>query len=150
MAKEKTSLLYTNSEGRRTVEKIEFNPPFLEELVLIHLNRKQDSREGINHYRKKVKSHEIIDEFTDITKQITATEDLEKFSLLMQCHEEKLSQFLEIPTSKEKFFKNCPVFVKSLGAWGGDFVLSRKFDGYQHYFSDKGFDRIFNWKDLVI
>jgi hypothetical protein len=35
---------------------------------------------------------------------------------------------------KDKCFKDCPSFVKSLGAWGGDFVLASKFGDYKNYF----------------
>ncbi|HAI81584.1 MAG TPA: hypothetical protein DCL65_11215 [Chryseobacterium sp.] len=67
----------------------------------------------------------------------------------MEVHERKLSNFLGIKTVKEKYFENCPVFVKSLGAWGGDFVMSRKFPGFEDYFSGKGFHRLFSWDDLI-
>ena len=52
-------------------------------------------------------------------------------------------------TSKEKYFENCPVFIKSLGAWGGDFVMSRKFSGFEDYFSGKGFSTVFEWNELI-
>ena len=67
----------------------------------------------------------------------------------MTLHEEKLSHFLGIETVTEKYFENGPAFVKSLGAWGGDFVMSAKFSGFEDYFSGKGFSRIFSWNDLI-
>jgi hypothetical protein len=41
---------------------------------------------------------------------------------------------LGIETVKDKHFRDCPSFVKSLGAWGGDFVLASKFGDYKNYF----------------
>ena len=67
----------------------------------------------------------------------------------MVLHENKLSKFIKIETVKEKYFKDCPVFVKSLGAWGGDFVLSAKFGDYKNYFLERGFDNIYEYNDLV-
>lgn len=149
VAKEKSAILYQNSESGRFVEKVSFNPNFRNELIFIHLNQKQDSREGIDLYRSKEKSKSLIEEFSSITKEVYHCNDLEKFSQLMEFHEDQLSAFLGIQKVKEKYFENCPVFVKSLGAWGGDFVLSRKFAGFQDYFSGKGFSAIFEWDDLI-
>ncbi|UOE41395.1 GYDIA family GHMP kinase [Chryseobacterium suipulveris] len=149
VAKEKSAILYQNSGNERFIEKVVFNPDFRNDLIFIHLNQKQDSREGINLYRSKEKSATLIEEFSNITKELLNCKDLEKFSELMGIHERKLSAFLGITAVKEKYFENCPVFVKSLGAWGGDFVLSRKFSGFQDYFSGKGFSAIFEWDDLI-
>lgn len=149
VAKEKAAILYQNSNSRRKIEKIYFNPVFKNELIFIHLNQKQDSREGINLYRSKTKSPELISDFSELTKEVIQCNELEKFSELMQIHEQKLSHFLGIHTSKEKYFEECPVFIKSLGAWGGDFVMSRKFAGFQEYFLGKGFSTVFEWSDLI-
>lgn len=149
VAKEKSAVLYQNINGDRTVKKVCFSPPFKDQLIFIHLNHKQNSREGIKLYQSKQKSSALIHEFSDLTKQIFECENLEKFSQLMILHEQKLSDFLQIPTIKEKYFENCPAFIKSLGAWGGDFVLSSKFPGYLEWFSGKGFSNVFSWNELI-
>ena len=130
-------------------EKVNFNPKFKNELIFIHLNQKQDSREGINLYRSKMKSPDLIDEFSNLTKKILMCDELDNFSELMMIHEHKISDFIKIPTVKSLFFADCAKFVKSLGAWGGDFVMSAKFEGYQDYFWGKGFTTIFEWDDLI-
>ncbi len=149
VAKEKSPLLYQINGQQRLVEAIRFAPSFRDDLIFIHLNKKQDSRQGIQLYRSKQKSQQLIDEFSKLTKAVIKVQDLENFSQLMTFHEEKLSHFLGIQTVKEKYFVNCPVFVKSLGAWGGDFVMSAKFSGFEDYFSGKSFRRIFSWSDLI-
>jgi len=148
VAKEKSAVLYQSVPEIR-YEKVDFDPPFKNELIFIHLNQKQDSREGIRLYRSKNKSQKHVDEFSDITRNILLCNELENFSRLMLIHEQKISDFLEIPTVRARFFADCPVFIKSLGAWGGDFVMSSKFDGFRDYFWGKGFNTIFNYSDLV-
>ena len=148
VAKEKSAILYSRFP-ERIYDKVTFDPSFKDELIFIHLNQKQDTREGISHYKSKPKSQDLINEYSDLTKAILKSKDLEEFSQLMTLHEEKLSDFLEIPTVKEKYFQNCPSFVKSLGAWGGDFVLTSKFGDYEAYFKQQGFDKIFSWNDLI-
>ena len=148
VAKEKSAVLY-NRLPERTYEKVTFDPSFKDDLIFIHLNQKQDTREGISHYKSKPTSTELINAYSELTKLIVNCQNLEEFSQLMTIHEQKLSDFLGIPTVKEKYFQNCPSFVKSLGAWGGDFVLASKFGDYEAYFKQQGFGKIFSWCDLI-
>lgn len=148
VAKEKSAILYSRFP-ERVYETIDFQPSFKDELIFIHLNQKQDTREGISHYRSMPTSTELINDYSALTKKIVNSQNLEEFSELMTIHEQKLSDFLETPTVKEKYFQDCPSFVKSLGAWGGDFVLASKFGDYQDYFKQRGFSKIFSWKDLI-
>lgn len=148
VAKEKSAVLF-QSVPEIKYKKVNFDPSFKNELIFIHLNQKQDSREGINFYKSKTKSQKLVDEFSDLTRNILVCNELENFSQLMLIHEQKISNFLEISTVKAKYFTNCPVFVKSLGAWGGDFVMSSKFDGFEDYFWGKGFRTIFNWNEII-
>lgn len=148
VAKEKSAVLF-QSKPEINYEKVDFNPSFKNELIFIHLNQKQDSREGINFYKSKKKSPELVNEFSEITKKILLCGELENFSELMMIHERKIADFLEILTVKEKIFSDCPSFVKSLGAWGGDFVMSAKFGGFKDYFWEKGFTTIFEWENII-
>lgn len=149
VAKSKCAVLYQLNKCLRNVEKIQFSPEFKEDIIFIHLNQKQDSREGIKMYRTKEKSPALIDEFSSITNEVLTCKTLEDFSKLMVLHEQKLSQFLEIPTVKEQLFPDCPSFVKSLGAWGGDFVMSSTFENYKNYFLQRGFATILKWNEMV-
>lgn len=148
VAKAKSSVLYQN-KPKPHFESIQYSPKFKNQLIFIHLNQKQDSREGIRLYKSKNKSQNLIDEFSNLTRNILLCNELEDFSQLMILHEQRISDFIEIPTVKSVFFEDCPVFVKSLGAWGGDFVMTAKFSGYKDYFWDKGFSTIFDWEDII-
>ena len=150
VAQNSSAILYQVKDKIRHIENINFSPKFKNELLFIHLNQKQNSREGIKLYHSKNKSQQLIQEFSEITKSIVQCNDINNFSELMNLHEKKLSQFLGLKTAKEIYFPDCPVFIKSLGAWGGDFIMSRKFNGYQKYFKEKGFESIFTWQDLIL
>jgi len=148
VAKAKSAILYQN-RPKISFKKVNFTPKYKNKLIFIHLNQKQDSREGINLYKSKIKSQKLVDEFSDLTKNILLCKELKNFSRLMMLHEQKISDFIEIPTVKEKYFADCPSFVKSLGAWGGDFVMSTKFKGFEDYFWGKGFTTVFDWDELI-
>ena len=150
VAQNSSAILYQVKDKIRHIENINFSPKFKNELLFIHLNQKQNSREGIKLYHSKNKSQQLIQEFSEITKSIVQCNDINSFSELINLHEKKLSQFLGLKTAKEIYFSDCPVFIKSLGAWGGDFVMSKKFDGYQKYFTQKGFKNVFTWQNLIL
>lgn len=148
VAKEKSAVLF-QSLPEIKYEKVNFDPSFKNELIFIHLNQKQDSREGISLYKSKIKSQKLVDEFSNLTRNILLCNELKNFSELMLIHEQRISDFLKIPTVKERLFADCPIFIKSLGAWGGDFVMSSKFEGFKDYFWGKGFRTIFEYSDLI-
>lgn len=150
VAQEKSSLLYQIETGKRMVKKVAFQPDFREDLIFVHLNKKQNSREGISLYKSKQKSPSFIKQFTALTEAVMKAQNIGAFSEQMEEHETQLSAFLELPTAKKNYFADCPVFIKSLGAWGGDFVMSRQFEGYQNYFADKGFKTVLKWHELIL
>lgn len=50
-------------------------------------------------------------------------------------------------------FHDFPGEIKSLGAWGGDFLLaaaSTNVEKQKKYFQQKGFETSFNYKELVL
>ena len=149
VAERKTAILYSCTP-KREIKSMVYKPDFYSELIFIHLNQKKDSREGIRLYRSKEKSTSMIDEMSSLTNEILNAKNMSAFSNLMDIHEGKVSEFLGLETVKSSRFSDCPVFVKSLGAWGGDFVLTQKFEGYRAYFSDKGFADIWDWEQLIL
>ena len=150
VAQEISAILYRLENNQRHIERLHYSPNFKNELILIHLNQKQDSREGINLYRSQPKSQKLINDFSEITKDILYTKNIGDFTELMELHEKKLSNFLKLNTIKEKYFADCPSFVKSLGAWGRDFVLSTKFSDYKNYFFERGFTTVLDYEDVVL
>lgn len=150
VAMEQSSILYQLKDNQRFINKVDFSPSFKNELIFLHLNQKQDSREGINLYRGKERSQGLIERFSELTREILEVKNLSDFSEIMIEHERLLSDFLGLKTIKEKEFQDCPSFIKSLGAWGGDFVMASKFDGYREYFSQKGFSTILDYEEMIL
>ncbi|MDV3665683.1 30S ribosomal protein S6 [Elizabethkingia anophelis] len=149
VAKAGAPIIYTRNGGNKTVETVNYSPSFKDQLLFVHLNKKQDSREGITMYKQMEKSQDLIHYFSELTDEILISENLENFSLIMEDHEKTMSNFLKIPTVKEKYFKNAPSFFKSLGAWGGDFILTTKFCDYENYFLHNGFPNFFSYDELI-
>lgn len=142
-------LLYRNKQGVTEVLPVRFSPDFSSRLAFVHLNRKQNSREAISAYRRVEKSEHFILQISRLTLALSQAENLEVFSQILTAHEEYLSAALQMPTVKETLFSDYPYAVKSLGAWGGDFVLAVVDDHAQQYFADKGFTTFLRYEKMI-
>lgn len=132
------------------VKEVAFNPSFKDKLYFVYLNKKQNSREGISHYKsnRSVISKEIL-AINDLTLKITDCQNLNEFQRLIDEHEQIISKIIKQKPIKELLFADFQGSIKSLGAWGGDFVLVVSKENPSEYFKSKGFDTILSYRDLI-
>ena len=142
-------ILYSLNNGKRVIQKVEFNPLFKKNLYFIYLNKKQDSGKEITSYRNLKISDSDIDKVTSISKQIIKTKSQQEFNLLLDSHEEILSSILKRETIKKELFYDFEGSIKNLGAWGGDFILSSSTSNPSSYFFSKGFNKILTYDEMV-
>jgi len=130
-----------------------FQPAFINNLYFVYLDKKQNSREGIAHYRAKVKNTpDLVQQISNITEKMSQAGNLSDFEDLIYKHETIVSETLEIKRAKDLYFSDYHGEVKSLGAWGGDFVLVTSKKSYKetaNYFEEKGFDVCLSFSALV-
>ena len=133
------------------IEKVEFNPVFKENLFFVHLNQKQDSKEGIAKFRESGNNfQEEIKRVSEISDAFLKAKSLKEFEDLIVEHEQIISSIIKLKTVKEKLFPDYFGAVKSLGAWGGDFVLVTGNDKTPAYFKNKGFETILTYSEMVL
>ena len=120
-------ILYRNDSNGPTVKTVHFNPSFSDELYLVYLNQKMNSREAIRHYNAQPKSPELIAQVSTLTQDLITADNLEAFEAVVDAHERLIGQQLGIQPIGQTLFAGLPGVFSSLGAWGGDFALfSRK------------------------
>ena len=68
----------------------------------------------------------------------------------MEKHEVIMSDVLEIQTIKEKLFPDFKGVIKSLGAWGGDFVMAISKDNPTAYFKEKGYSVVLSYEEMIL
>ena len=129
-------------------QKIDFKPPFADDIFLIYRNVKQNSRNEIIKYRQKPAGNEQIKAISRISEALAVCHSLDEFETLISEHEEIISRVLQRLPVQDEFFKDYPGKIKSLGAWGGDFILATRQDATD-YFKAKGLYTIINLKDLL-
>ena len=139
-----------DSSKMPTVNTASFDPSFKDCLYLVYLNQKQNSRDGIASYKKHAKIDKtIIEKINSITDAMIACETLSEFEILMNKHEAIISNLIKKSTIKSTFFNDFKGAVKSLGAWGGDFVLVTSKTDPSTYFKSKGFETIISYSKMI-
>tara|TARA_R110002020_G_scaffold275399_1_gene490610 strand:- start:703 stop:1629 length:927 start_codon:yes stop_codon:yes gene_type:complete len=145
-------LLYQLVDRKPQVLLTSFNKPFLDKLFFIHLNRKQNSRDSIKHYREQPQNNivEAVKKISGLTESILNSNSLNGFNMLLDTHETLLSSILKTPTIKSRLFSDYSGSVKSLGGWGGDFILATGSVEDMDYFREKGFSTIVPFSEMVL
>lgn len=144
-------VLYQLQNGKPKIKTVGFKPEFSAHLYFIYLNKKQSSKSAISSYYKQHKETDTIIPIIDaVTQQILQTSDLKEFSALLEKHESILSGILNSAPVKESLFPDFHDTIKSLGAWGGDFVLVASKDNPTPYFMDKGYATIIPYPDMIL
>ena len=150
-AKHNTPILYEVKNQKPIIKKVDFIPSFSHQLFFVHLNKKQDSKAGIARFKeKREKIHNEIQLVSEISKQLIQEQKLSEFEKLIQEHEKIISSIIELPTVKEHLFPDYFGTLKSLGAWGGDFILATGNKDTPHYFKAKGYATILRYSDMVL
>jgi len=150
-AQHDTAITYQLKNSHREINEVDFNPEFKDNLYFIHLNKKQNSREGIIQYNKNKEAiSSKISDINTITKNIIDCTNPKDFNHLMDSHETIISSIIQQPTVKDSLFKDFDSSIKSLGAWGGDFILVSSFDNPSSYFKEKGYPTIISYEDMVL
>ena len=150
-AKHKTPILYQVNNQQPVVKKVDFMPSFSDQLFFVHLNKKQDSKAGIARFKeKREKINNEIQLVSEISKQLIHEQKLSEFEKLIHEHEKIISSIIELPTVKESLFPDYFGTLKSLGAWGGDFILATGNKDTSQYFIDKGYTTILSYSDMVL
>jgi mevalonate kinase len=149
----KGPLTYQLIPGGRIVKEVNFAPPFSEQIFFVYLGKKMNSRTGMRYFKEKaVYGEEEIDQINLITHEVIQSTTLSQFEELLSEHEKIMSAILQMPTIKESSFPDYPYVIKSMGAWGGDFVLvtGKDLSQVKKYFATKGLDTVIPYKDMVL
>ncbi len=147
-------IIYALKKEQPVFKEVLFEPIFQNNLYFIYLGKKQNSREGIARYRLKSKNlpPQYIDQISTLTLAFYCEEDLKNFEKLIVEHENIVASFIDLPRVQSLHFKDFWGQTKSLGAWGGDFIMAtsdRGFEATEHYFKEKGFSTVLKYKEII-
>ena len=149
------AIYYQLIDGKPQVEIVDFQPSFSEHLFFVYQGQKQSSSKEIKAFLEKSNPADLqndIEAVSEISRAVPKCESLDEFALLMQCHERIIAHCI----GQEPVQRRFPDFegvLKSLGAWGGDFILAATGWGenqVKEYFKGKGLEVVFGYKEIVL
>jgi len=152
-ATSRSPVLYQLLNNKPKVENIIFNPVFSENIFFVYLGNKKKSSDSIRSFKKNSTFNVTdVQKISKITERIVNSEFLEEFEELLTEHEMIMSEILQIPTVKSLHFPDIKGAVKSMGAWGGDFVLltsQLEKEELKNYLNKKGFNPVYSFDEVV-
>lgn len=152
-ARSSSPIIYKLEMNKPSYREAYFRPDFKDHLFFIYLNHKQNSRESVEKADLCGISSEDTSEISAITLGLEEAIDLRTFQLLMDKHEDIMSKIIQIKPVKSLFFSDFNGSIKSLGAWGGDFILAASADSEEYvrkYFISKNLNTIFRYDEIVM
>jgi len=150
-AQNDTPIIYQLKHKKPLVETVNFNPQFAAQLYFVHLNKKQNSRDGIKQYNNsKDNINAYAEEISVLTNQFLSCVHLDEFEKLIVIHERLISSIIKQKPVQQELFSDYFGQTKSLGAWGGDYILATGNENTPAYFKAKGYMTIIKYQDMIL
>lgn len=153
-----TPIFYWLNGDQPNAQTANFNPPFADKLFFVYQGQKQSSSKEVKAFNQHWTETDLSSEIQTISQLSLALPTVtyfDDFCTLLQVHENIVSHCL----GREPIQQQFPDFngtLKSLGAWGGDFLLAATDQSRNEvwsYFRNKGFNPlnpIFCYQDLIL
>ena len=145
-------IVYHLEQGNPIIEKVPFSPKFTTNIHFVYLNKKQNSKTAITKYKRNGQNNlsQIITLNDQTTSEVLAAKTVQAFTEALEKHEKDMSSILEAPTIKDSLFPDFSGTIKSLGAWGGDFVMVISNENPTEYFTQKGYTTVIPYDEIIL
>lgn len=131
-----------------------FDPPFIHQMGIVYLNKKQSSSTQVKSFLKAASNNEnLVEEISALSNEFATVQDVDTFIRLMHQHEKIIATATGLNPVQELLFPEYKGTIKSLGAWGGDFVLflsEKNFATNKKWFESKGYPLVMPFDEVVI
>ncbi len=145
------ALIYNYNDANPIAKLVRFDPQIKDQLFFVYLNQKQNSRDSIASFDKSKLTPDkkmVLESMP--ARFIDASKKLEDFNAIIHEHEELISGLVSLEPVKSRLFPDFEGAIKSLGGWGGDFVMATGGIVERKYFENRGYDVILEWDDVVM
>lgn len=151
-AQNNTPISYQLKQGKPKVNMVNFKPSFTDKIYFVYLNKKQSSKIAIANYEKNktTDTEKNISKIDKLTQEIIQAKNSSEMAVAIAKHEAILGAILETATVKENLFSDFMGEIKSLGAWGGDFVMVVSEMNPITYFTSKGYKTVIPYKEMIL
>ena len=153
-ARASSPILYTMNRNSPIIREVNLKKAVTPFIYFVYLGHKQSTADGIRSYRQsRVFDKMDIHSISEISLEMVKATDLKDFNELIREHERIIARVIRKRPVKQELFADFPGEVKSLGTWGGDFVMMSFEDDEQdlkNYLLSKKLDKIFSFREIAI
>jgi len=147
-------IVYSIKNQHPLITPTHFFPSFHQQIYFVYLGNKQQSSREIARFKKQSKFKPTdIEHVNSLTEAVCHATNLDEMEFALMEHEALLSVILKKPVIKQERFKNFQGVVKSLGAWGGDFVMAttrKDKNSFVDEMKQSGFEVVYPFAELVL
>jgi len=147
-------ILYERNGSTPKVTALDWHPEWVKSTHFVYRNQKQNSREGIRAYRAASVSERVKKAIGEITIALSdPTLHLRAAAQLLRRHERLVAETLDMKPVQEELFPDFPGQLKSLGAWGGDFIWALSEESSEKvgaYFNERGYETVIGYEEMVL
>jgi mevalonate kinase len=148
-----TPVFFRIVDKKQSIEPATFNPPFKENIVFIYTGRKQNSQDSILRNIASIRKYrKMVPVISWLSEKMSCEKNIGEFIGYVAEHEKILSGILNMQRIKEMYFRDFDGELKSLGAWGGDFIMAVSPGSSEYiskYFRMKGIHTMFRFENII-
>ncbi|MFB6342274.1 GYDIA family GHMP kinase [Saccharicrinis sp. FJH62] len=153
-ARVESAITYLKKCPEPDIEQVIIAPEIIDTLFLIHLNKKENSEKSISLYLKLLMTKKkAVASMNAIIDKMVVAKSVSEYGKLMEEHDKLLSGVLRRKTVKDLYFRDFKGWMKSSGAWGGDYILALTGEdekSVKAYFTEKGFKQVIKLNELMV
>ncbi len=148
-------ITYQLKDSKPVINEVSFFPCFHEYLYFVYLGKKQVTINSVRDFFKSgpTMQKKIIDRIGYLTDLMLQELNLDQFEEILIEHEAIIGELLTKVPIKQNLFPDYPGELKSLGAWGGDFMLATWKGTYSDllsYFRSKGLGVVIPFSEMIL
>jgi len=125
-------------------------PEVLQSVVFVYRGAKQQTHSSLKLVERKPFSKGQCKEITQLSEAFLRANSLKELESIIEQHELLIANHLGLERAFEGPFQGIHGQVKSLGGWGGDFVMLTRFEENRQWLKTNGFNTIIPFETMAL
>jgi len=146
----KGPILYSLSGEKAIIEPTKINFEFTHDIGFVYSGNKQLTSDSLKLVDKKPFTDTQIERFNMLTDAFLGSQTVLELETVIIEHETLISEHFGLPKVKDTHFSDFHGQAKSLGGWGGDFILVTRLASSKKLLRKAGYKVIFPFKSLAL
>ena len=143
------AISYALLDGEPEVISVQL-PEVLQSVVFVYRGAKQQTDSSLQLVGRKPFSLAQCQEISQLSKAFLQANALDELESIIEQHELLIANHLGLARAIEGPFKGIRGQVKSLGGWGGDFVMLTRFEENRQWLEANGFNTIIPFETMAL